>query len=588
MYDLPDRKGVKQMVIETTVSHNDALLRFTQWTIGFSSANGDEKIAVEQLGFELGKGESLGVVGESGSGKTLTALSVMQLLPGSANAKGEIWWKGNTRLDQLSEPALNSIRGKEIGMIFQEPLSSLNPVMPCGEQIDEVLRKHLALDKKSAKQKTLEWLGKVELREPERIYRAYPHELSGGQRQRVMIAMALCAEPELLIADEPTTALDVTVQRAILDLIKRLQVELGIAILFISHDLGVIRGIADRVMVMQNGHKVEEAKVAQIFSNAQHPYTKGLLNCRATTSEQLRRLPTVQDFLSKNKQELSLFMDGLKLSEKEMIDRRDHLSSQEAIVEVTDLSVWYSAQRNWLGQTTEYVKAVDQVSFSLRRGECLGIVGESGSGKTTLGKAILSLLPIRSGGVVFEGHQLTSLSEQELRPLRPDLQMVFQDPFSSLNPKLTILQLLEEPLLIHDPNKTPAIRNNRILEVLEQVGLDETVLSRYPKAFSGGQRQRIGLARALLLRPKVLVCDESVSALDVSVQAQVLNLIKDLQDTYQFSLLFISHDLAVIRFIADRVLVMQKGKMVEIGTTDELFSAPKETYTRKLLDAVLD
>lgn len=576
------------MVIETPDSYNTALLRFTQWTIGFSSGNGDEKIAVEQLEFELGKGESLGVVGESGSGKTLTALSVMQLLPGSANARGEIWWKRNTRLDQLSEPALNNIRGKEIGMIFQEPLSSLNPVMSCGEQIDEVLRKHLGFDKNSARQKTLEWLGKVELREPQRIYKAYPHELSGGQRQRVMIAMALCAEPELLIADEPTTALDVTVQRAILDLIKRLQAELGIAILFISHDLGVIREIADRVMVMQNGHKVEDAKVAQIFSNAHHPYTKGLLNCRATTSEQLRRLPTVQDFLSKNQQELSVFMDDLKLSEKEMIDRRDHLSSQEAIVEVTDLSVWYSAQRNWLGQTTEYVKAVDQVSFSLRRGECLGIVGESGSGKTTLGKAILSLLTIRSGVVMFENHQLTSLSEQELRPLRPDLQMVFQDPFSSLNPKLTILQLLEEPLLIHDPNKTPAIRNNRILEVLEQVGLDETVLSRYPKAFSGGQRQRIGLARALLLRPKVLVCDESVSALDVSVQAQVLNLIKDLQDTYQFSLLFISHDLAVIRFIADRVLVMQKGKMVEIGTTDELFSAPKETYTRKLLDAVLD
>lgn len=576
------------MVIEIPVSHNDALLRFTQWTIGFSSANGDEKIAVEQLEFELGKGESLGVVGESGSGKTLTALSVMQLLPGSANTTGEVWWKGDTRLDQLSEPELNSIRGKQIGMIFQEPLSSLNPVMPCGEQIDEVLRKHLGLDKKSARQKTLEWLGKVELREPQRIYSAYPHELSGGQRQRVMIAMALCAEPELLIADEPTTALDVTVQRAILDLIKRLQAELGIAILFISHDLGVIREIADRVMVMQNGHKVEEAKVTAIFSNAHHPYTKGLLNSRATTSERLRRLPTVQDFLSKNQQELSVFMDDLKLSEKEMIDRRGHLSSQEAIMEVTDLRVWYSVRHNWLGQTKEYVKAVDQVSFSLRRGECLGIVGESGSGKTTLGKAILSLLPIRSGGVAFENQLLTNLSEQELRPLRPDLQMVFQDPFSSLNPKLTILQLLEEPLLIHYPNKTPTIRNNRILEVLEQVGLDETVLSRYPKAFSGGQRQRIGLARALLLRPKVLVCDESVSALDVSVQAQVLNLIKDLQDTYQFSLLFISHDLAVVRFIADRVLVMQKGKMVEIGTTDELFNTPKEAYTRRLLDAVLD
>ncbi len=564
------------------------LLRFVNWTIGFSTDSGEEKLAVQQLDFSLNAGESLGIVGESGSGKTLTALSVMQLLPKKAQSRGEIWWKGDTRLDQLKGAGLNKIRGKQIGMIFQEPLSSLNPVMPCGEQIAEVLREHLSLDKKSARQRTLEWLGKVELQEPERIYRAYPHELSGGQRQRVMIAMALCAEPELLIADEPTTALDVTVQRAVLDLIKKLQAELGIAILFISHDLGVIREVADRVMVMQDGHKVEEADVATIFSAPEHSYTKGLLNCRANTRQQLRRLPTVQDFLSKDQKELSLFMEHLNLSEQELTDRREHLQTKETILNVVDLQVWYTAQKNWWGKTTEYVKAVDEVSFALRAGECLGIVGESGSGKTTLGKAILRLLPARSGEIWFDDHLLTNLNEHELRALRPDLQMVFQDPFSSLNPKFTIHQLLREPLLIHHRDQPSETHDARIVEVLHQVGLDETVLSRYPKDFSGGQRQRIGLARALLLRPKVLVCDESVSALDVSVQAQVLNLIKELQEAYEFSLLFISHDLAVVRFIADRVLVMQNGKMVEIAPTDELFKVPKQAYTRQLLDAVLD
>lgn len=545
-------------------------------------------MAVQHLDFELQAGESLGIVGESGSGKTLTALSVMQLLPKKAQSNGEIWWKGNTRLDQLKGSSLNKIRGRQIGMIFQEPLSSLNPVMPCGEQIAEVLREHLALDRKKARQRTMEWLAKVELADPERIYRAYPHELSGGQRQRVMIAMALSAEPELLIADEPTTALDVTVQRAVLDLIKKLQAELGIAVLFISHDLGVIREVADRVMVMQDGHKVEEGRVNTLFSSPQHPYTKGLLNCRASTHQQLRRLPTVHDFLTKGKEELSRFMVDLNLAEKEITDRKAYLKAQPIILKVAELQVWYTARKNWLGQTTGYVKAVDDVSFRLRAGECLGIVGESGSGKTTLGKAILRLLPTRGGEIWFGDHLLTKLNEHELRPLRPDLQMVFQDPFSSLNPKFTIHQLLREPLLIHHGDQSAEIHNARIVEVLQQVGLDSTILSRYPKDFSGGQRQRIGLARALLLRPKILVCDESVSALDVSVQAQVLNLIKELQETYAFSLLFISHDLAVVRFIADRVLVMQKGKMVEIGPTDKLFKAPQEAYTRQLLDAVLD
>lgn len=545
-------------------------------------------MAVDQLDFELKAGESLGIVGESGSGKTLSALSIMQLLPKKAQSSGEIWWKGSTRLDELSGSALNKIRGKQIGMIFQEPLSSLNPVMTCGEQIAEVLRAHLSLDRKSVRQRVLDWLTKVELGEPERIYRSYPHELSGGQRQRVMIAMALSAEPELLIADEPTTALDVTVQRAVLHLIKSLQAELGIAILFISHDLGVIREVADRVMVMQDGKKVEEGSVNAIFSAPQHPYTEGLLNCRASTHQQLRRLPTVQDFLTKEKGDMSLFMEGLKLSTQELSDRQEYLQSQSTILRVNDLQVWYAAKKNWLGQATEQVKAVEKVSFALRAGECLGIVGESGSGKTTLGKSILRLIPIRGGEIWFGDHLLTSLSESELRPLRPDLQMVFQDPFSSLNPQFTIHQLLREPLLIHHREQSAEEHDARIIEVLHQVGLDESVLLRYPKDFSGGQRQRIGLASALLLRPKVLVCDESVSALDVSVQAQVLNLIKALQMTYEFSLLFISHDLAVVRFIADRVLVMQQGEMVELAPTDELFNAPKAAYTRQLLNAVLD
>lgn len=564
------------------------MLKLDNWQVSFPVQGKEDFLAVNQLSLELAAGESVGIVGESGSGKSLTALSVMQLLPRAAQSSGAMYWKGTTRLDSLPETAMNDIRGAEIGMIFQEPLSSLNPVMRCGEQVDEVLRQHRRMGKAAAKAATLNWLSKVELREPERIYGAYPHQLSGGQRQRVMIAMALCTEPALLIADEPTTALDVTVQRAVLNLIKKLRTELGIAILFISHDLGVIREVTDRVIVMQEGAKVEEGTVRQIFTKPAHPYTRGLLSCRPQTTQSLKRLPTVSDFLERTTAELPAFWQSLQLDVAEKQARKEQLAQAEPILRVEQLQVWYSNGKNWLGQTNSYVKAVDGVSMALWAGECLGIVGESGSGKTTLGKAILRLLPLKSGKIDFDGQTISDLTEGDLRPLRPNLQMVFQDPFSSLNPKFTIAQLLREPLLIHYPEQTEATHLARILEVLRQVDLGESVLSRYPKAFSGGQRQRIGLARALLLRPQVLVCDESVSALDVSVQAQVLNLIKDLQAAYQFSLLFISHDLGVVRFIADRVLVMQKGKVVEVADTDELFRAPQEAYTKELLAAVLD
>ena len=561
------------------------LLEYRDWKVGFPTNEGQVQWAIQGLNFSLYPGASLGLVGESGSGKSLTALSAIQLLPSVATSQGEVIWKGTDSLTELPAETMRSLRARHIGMIFQEPLSSLNPLLRCGEQVAEVLRLHFNKSKKGAEQETKEWFAKVGLRDPDRIYKSYPHELSGGQRQRVMIAMALCSGPELLIADEPTTALDVTIQKEILSLIKGLQAELGIAILFISHDLGVIREVTDEVLVMWKGQVVEQGKVSEVLDNPQHPYTRGLVACRPSVSANRRRLPTVPDFLERSEEEITSFLASLATEEK--ADKGEKIKESPLVLSAEHLHVRYPKRKNWLGQIKEYHQAVQDISFQLRQGECLGVVGESGSGKTTLGKSLVRLVELQSGSIHYGSTPLHELSERDFRPLRPKLQMVFQDPFSSLNPKLRIRELLLEPLQLHAAHLDKSEREARVLEVLEQVNLDATVLERYPKAFSGGQRQRIGIARALLFEPEILICDESVSALDVSVQAQVLNLLKDLQDQYAFSMLFISHDLGVIRFIADRVLVMQEGQMIEQGSAEQIFQEPKQRYTQQLLAAVL-
>lgn len=563
-----------------------ALLKINNLDIAFPQAGAEDKKVVHQLNLELQKGESLGIVGESGSGKSMTALSIMQLLPKTAKQQGQVLWHASTDLSQLSNTELRQYRGQKIGMIFQEPLSSLNPVLTCGDQISEILITHFQYTKKEAYQRSLDWFAKVHLPETERIFKSYPHQLSGGQRQRVMIAMALCAEPELLICDEPTTALDVTVQLGILDLLTQLKEEMGLSIIFISHDLGVIRKIAERVLIMQKGKVVEEGLVTTIFEQAQQSYTRGLLYCKPPMQGRLRRLATVEDFLSKDEQASKAFLQNLAEAPQAYAQRQQFLKQQDNILSVEALSVRFVKQRNWYGKVKKELTAVNQVSLLLKKGESLGLVGESGSGKTTFGKAILKLVNAQAGQVRFKGAAVLEMDEKALQALRPKMQMVFQDPFSSLNPKMTIGAMLAEPLDVHTQLST-AEKKERIIELIQKVGLDESSLSRYAHEFSGGQRQRIGLARALLLRPELLICDESVSALDVSVQAQVLNLIKDLQESYQFSLIFITHDLSVVKFIADRICVMQNGKIVEQAPTEELFAAPKQAYTRKLLNAVL-
>lgn len=563
------------------------LLEFKNWSVRFQAETPQEVVAVDDVQFKIYPGQTLGLVGESGSGKSMTALSAIQLLPNAATNSGDITWKGTDALPTLGVKDLQKLRARQIGMIFQEPLSSLNPVMRCGKQTSEPIRIHLGLNAKEAKAAAINWFARVGLRDPERIYRSYPHELSGGQRQRVMIAMALCTGPELLIADEPTTALDVTVQKGILELIQQLQAELNIAVLFISHDLGVIREITDQVLVMWQGKVVESGTVQSILDDPQHPYTRGLVACRPGIAGTRRRLPTVADFLERPEAEMSGFLATLEQSVTEQKKRREHLDTAPVCLEVNKLHVQYPKQKNWFGQVTAYHQAVADVSLVLKKGECLGVVGESGSGKTTLGKAIVRLVSIQQGQVFYQGKEISQLPESHFRAYRPKIQMVFQDPFSSLNPKLRIRDLLLEPLQVHAPHLGKSERKARVQEVLGQVDLDDSILDRFPKAFSGGQRQRIGIARALLFEPDLLICDESVSALDVSVQAQVLNLLKDLQEQYQFSLLFISHDLGVIRFIADRVLVMQEGRVVEQGDAEQIFNDPQQAYTQQLLEAVL-
>ncbi|GJM32631.1 MAG: ABC transporter ATP-binding protein [Saprospiraceae bacterium] len=553
--------------------------------------------AVDDISFDLFRGETLGIVGESGSGKSVTALSIMGLI---TQPPGEIMGgaiKLRTGEDEyldlipLSAKKMVALRGNRLGMVFQEPMSSLNPVFRCGHQVQEAILIHRPQEKSSAKKLVLELFDKVHLPDPERIYRAYPHQLSGGQKQRVMIAMALSCQPDILIADEPTTALDVTVQKTILNLMSDLKKQFSGSIIFITHDLGVIAEIADRVLVMHKGKIVEQGSVEDIFLRPQHSYTKGLLACRPPLDFRLKRLPVVSDFLNRdqsdeNIEDVAQKQLSLKISSEEHEKRLQTLASNPLLLKVTDLSVWFPGKKDFWGNIQSHIKAVDEVSFELRKGETLGLVGESGCGKTTLGRAILRLQAARSGRVEYEGQNILELSNKEMKALRKEMQIIFQDPFAALNPRLMIGNALMEPIAIHHPGENSKRCKEKAIELLETVGLETDHFYRYPHQFSGGQRQRICIARALAVNPRFIVCDESVSALDVSVQAQILNLLMDLRENHQLTYIFISHDLSVVKLMSDRILVMDQGKIVESGPADDIYKNPKDPYTKKLIAAI--
>jgi peptide/nickel transport system ATP-binding protein len=558
--------------------------------------------AVDDISFSVKRGETLGIVGESGSGKSVSALSIMRLVPKPAGqiVGGKLSYTSphtaqKYALLDCSEQEMQGIRGNEIAMIFQEPMTSLNPVFSCGDQVAEALQLHQGLSTDQAKEKVLQLFEKVRLPDVDRMYNAYPHQLSGGQKQRVMIAMALSCNPGLLIADEPTTALDVTVQKATLDLMNELKEEFGMAILFITHDLGVIAEIADRVLVMYKGKIVESGTVEAIFKNPQHPYTKGLLSCRPPLDYRLKRLPVVTDFMEVNgntaevsvkEKSLSEVILSAKVSNQEIAKRIEALQKQDPFLSVKDLKTWFPAKKNWLGQVQDYVKAVDEVSFDIFPGETLGLVGESGCGKTTLGRTLLGLTPSNGGEVLYKGVNLLNYSPKAWKPIRRDMQIIFQDPYSSLNPRMTIGNAIMEPMRTHKILENDKVRKERVIELLETVSLSADHFNRYPHEFSGGQRQRICIARALALNPKFIICDESVSALDVSVQAQVLNLLMELREQFGLTYIFISHDLSVVKFMSDRMIVMNKGKIEEMGEADEIYSNPQREYTQKLIAAI--
>jgi peptide/nickel transport system ATP-binding protein len=543
--------------------------------------------AVSDVSFSIGAGKVLGIVGESGSGKSVTSFSIMRLHdPGATKIGGEIEFEEINLLD-LSPEEIRKYRGNKIAMIFQEPMTSLNPVFTCGEQVKEAIILHQKTNSQTAKAKTIALFEEVQLPRPEQVFKSYPHQLSGGQKQRVMIAMALSCNPSLLIADEPTTALDVTVQKTILQLLLRLKTERHMAMIFISHDLAVISEIADEVAVMYKGRIVEQGAAAELFRNPQHPYTKGLLACRPSPERLLKTLPVVGDFLNENKDmAVAHLLERNSYTLQEIAERRAKLYTEKPLLQVKDLCTWYPVNSGLFGKAKEFVKAVDQVSFEVFPGQTLGLVGESGCGKTTLGRSILRLVEPTSGQILFDGKAVTDLNRKELRSMRKDVQIIFQDPYSSLNPRLTVGNALMEPLQVHKVFDNDLQRKAHVLNLLERVDLKPEHFNRYPHEFSGGQRQRIVIARALALQPKFIICDESVSALDVSVQAQVLNLLRQLQQEFGLTYIFISHDLAVVKHISDRMIVMNKGRIEEEGFPEDIYNHPKAEYTQKLIAAI--
>ena len=537
--------------------------------------------AVRDISFNIPKGKTVGLVGESGSGKSVTALSIMRLIPeppGSISG-GEVFLDKEDIL-KLPEPRMRKIRGNRISMIFQEPMSSLNPVFTVGNQISEALILHRDMNKKEALEETIRLLAQVEVDNPSERVKSYPHQLSGGQRQRVMIAMAIACNPDLLIADEPTTALDVTIQKQIMELLKNLQKKYSMSVLFITHNLGLISEIADEVLVMYKGCIVEKNTTSEIFKNPSHPYTKGLIACRPTLDKDSRRLPVMDDYMDEHGKALE--PDKEKWGTKTV----KQLSSKEVLLEVKNLKKYFPLKKTLFGKVQSWVKAVDDVSFVIRKGETLGLVGESGCGKTTLGRVILKLLSATEGDVKYQGQNVMNLSWKEMKPLRRKMQVIFQDPYSSLNPRMTIGSAIMEPMVIHNLGEDKKERIKKTEQLLERVGLRVDMLNRYPHEFSGGQRQRICIARALAVQPEFIICDESVSALDVSIQSQIINLLLDLQDEMDLTYIFISHDLAVVKFISDEVCVMNKGKIVEKNTSFDIYKNPKEDYTKRLLHSI--
>ncbi len=565
------------------------LLQLSELTVSFSSDTGCTT-AVNDVSLKINKGETLGIVGESGSGKSVTSLAIMRLLPskGCIINTGKIIYQpedgGSIDLLNLEEREMRNYRGKEIAMIFQEPMTSLNPVHRCGEQVAEAIMLHEKITHQQARDKTLDLFREVLLPRPEDIYKAYPYQLSGGQKQRVMIAMAISCKPSLLIADEPTTALDVTVQKTILALLKTLQQKHGMGIIFISHDLGVVAEIADKVAIMYKGEIVEQGLISDVFNHPQHPYTQGLLACRPPLDKRLRLLPTVSDFVKGDISELNL--PSLEVSQQERSLFHQELYSRKPLLEVNNLQTHFPIRQGIFSRIKSVVKAVDDISFVVYPGETLGLVGESGSGKTTLGRSILRLVEPTSGKITFSGQVISGLSQKEMRPMRRKLQIIFQDPYSSLNPRITAGRAIMEPMTVHKLHGNNNQRKARTLELLEKVGLLPGHFHRYPHEFSGGQRQRICIARALATNPEFIICDESVSALDVSVQAQVLNLLNDLKREFGFTYIFISHDLSVVKFMSDRMMVMKDGMVVEEGEADQVYKNPQSDYTRALIGAI--
>lgn len=565
------------------MDNSQDLIRIENLSVEFKTDEGVVN-AVKNISFSIPKGKTVGLVGESGSGKSVSSLAIMRLIPNPPGkvTSGKIMFDGQDLL-KASESQMRDVRGNRISMIFQEPMTSLNPVFTVGDQICETLMLHQELDKKAAMAKAEDLLSQVGIPNPKERINSYPHEMSGGQRQRVMIAMAIACEPELLIADEPTTALDVTIQKQILDLLAELQKKYKMSILFITHDLGVIADIADEVVVMYKGNIVENSKTEELFKNPKHPYTRGLLACRPALDRNPLRLPVVSDFMTPDGIEKPFDMSTLKIAK---VTRSITDAKNPVVLEIDHLKKHFALKKNFFGKVSNWVKAVDDVSLKVRSGRTLGLVGESGCGKTTLGRTILRLVEPTEGAIRYKGTDVTTLDREAMRNMRRKMQIIFQDPYASLNPRMTVGAALTEPMVIHNIGNSKSERMEMAAQLMRRVGLEPHMLNRYPHEFSGGQRQRVCIARALAVKPEFIICDESVSALDVSIQAQILNLLLDLQDEYNLTYVFISHDLAVVKFISDEIAVMYNGKVVEMNDAINIYENPQHDYTKKLLSAI--
>jgi len=546
--------------------------------VAFTSNTGLNEV-LHGISYDLFANEILGIVGESGSGKSVASLAVMGLLPPkkSVVSAGEILFK-NDDLLHYTQTQLEALRGQKIAMIFQEPMSALNPSMRCGTQVEEILLQHTTTTQKAAKAEVIRLFDAVKIPAPSETFEKYPHEISGGQQQRVMIAMAIACKPDILIADEPTTALDVTVQKDIIVLLKTLQEDSKMSVIFISHDLALVSEIADRILVMYKGNIIESGDTKSIFKTPKEDYTKALIGARPTLNSRLKQLPTVSDFLSNT-------ISKSTISKSDRAEKHKEIYSQPPLLEVINLEKTYFSNASFFGTKTAF-KAVDSVSFKVYAGETMGLVGESGCGKSTLGKAILQLDKATAGTLNYKGKDITNLSKKELRTLRKDIQIIFQDPYASLNPRITVGKAIMEPMKVHKLFSSDEERKAKTIAILEKVGLEASHFDRYPHEFSGGQRQRIGIARTIAVEPKLIICDESVSALDISVQAQVLNLLNTLKEDYGFTYIFISHDLAVVKFMSDKLMVMNKGKIEELGEADAIYESPQKAYTKALIEAI--